>query len=222
MAHSKNFGRANKAQTEIVSTLLIIGVSIATVSVAYLWGVPLVQKGQSTGQLQASEAIMAQIAGAISDIIQNGGQKSISLELEGPLEVSDADNAVIYTILTKRAGVASNEWTPMNDDDTFGIAGTPQEQNVGVYGSDKDGVIIARASPADSGFFTEYRLVYRELDDTATKEGQLVVISAPGNNKVLSGKHTLTISREAPSISAIAQSRLEGRLTTTKVLLTLS
>lgn len=215
--------RGLKAQSEVVSTILLIGISIAAVSVAYLWGLPLIQKGQSSNKIASAENTMRIIDAAISDVVQNGGQKSIEVNLDGSLEVSSQENSVIYRITTKKAGVATTEWIPMNEDDTFSILYTPQNQTIAVYGADKSGVIVAKATAfGGNEYATEYRLTYRELDDTSTKEGQIVMLAARGNNKVLSGRHTLLISREYPIISTTQTSRLGGVLTTTQVFVTLS
>lgn len=204
-----------------MSVILIIGISLAAVGAAYLWGVPMIQKGQSTNQLQSAEATMLEIEKAIADVVQNGGQKSLSVTLEGPLEVSGTDNMVAYRVQTKLAGVASKEWVPLNSENTFGIGGTAQNKSIAVYGTDKASVLIARANPAGKEYATEYRLVYRELDDLETKNGRLVSIDSVGNNQALAGKHKLSISRESPQIAS-QPSKLGGALTVTKVLITVS
>jgi len=215
--------RSLKAQSEVVSAVLLIGISLAAITVAYLWGLPLIEKGQSASKIANAGSNMQLIDAAISDIVQNGGQKSIELNLDGTLEVSSQENFITYRLTTKKAGVATTEWTPMNEDDTFSIAFTPQNQTTAIYGVDKSGVILAKATALGGNeYVTEYRLVYRELDDASTNEGQLVVLSARGNNKVLSGRHSLLISRESPVISTTQSSRLGGALTTTQVFVTLS
>jgi hypothetical protein len=212
-----------KAQSEIVSTILLIGISIAAISVAYLWGLPLIEKGQSSNKIASAENTMRIVDAAISDVVKNGGQKSVEVNLDGSLEVSSQENSIIYRITTKKAGVATTEWIPMNEDDTFSISYTPQNQTIAVYGADKSGVIVAKATSLGVGneYTTEYRLTYRVLVDPGTKEGQIVVLAARGNNKVLSGRHILVISREHPVIST-EQTTLGGVLTTTQVFVTLS
>ena len=210
-----------KAQTEIISALLIVGITVGAVSVAYLWGVPIIQKGQSTNQIQEAESVMNDIEKAVSDVAQNGGQKSISLNLQGSLEVSEDENSIKYSILSKKAGVARTEWVPLNEDDTFGINGTSQNQSIPVYGMDKDAVLIAKSSVLGDGFVVDYRLVYREVDDLNTKEGYLTILSAVGNNKASGGNVKLTISREPQTVSTFT-SKLGGKLITTKILLSVS
>ena len=216
--------RGLKAQSEVVSTILLIGISIAAVSIAYMWGLPLIEKGQSSNKIASAENTMGIIDAAISDVIRNGGQKSVDVNLDGSLEVSSQENSIMYRITTKKAGVATTEWVPMNEDDTFGISYTPQNQTIAIYGADKSGVIVAKSTALGTGneYTTEYRLTYRELDDTSTKEGQKVMLAARGNNKVLSGRHTLVINKDYPIISTTETSGLGGVLTTTQVFVTLS
>jgi len=211
-----------KAQTEVISALLIVGITVAAVSVAYLWGVPIIQKGQSTNQIQEAEVMMNLIEKSVSEVAQNGGQKSIVLNLQGPLEISEEDNMIKYTIISKKAGVARTEWVPLNEDDTFGIAGTDQNQSIPVYGSDKDAVIIARANVLeDTGFSVNYNLVLREVDDFNTREGRKTLIVATGNNKAAGGTVKMLIKRDSPVVSQ-KQSLLGSKLITTNILISLS
>lgn len=218
---SKKFSANRKAQTEIISALLIVGITVAAVSVSYLWGVPIIQKGQSTSQIREAEVLMSDIEKAVTDVVQNGGQRSVTLNLQGPLEISEDENSIKYSIISKKAGVARTEWVPLNDDDTFGISGTNQSGNIPIYGTDKEGVIIAKASQLADAYAVDYRLVYREVDDLNNKEGRITVLSAVGNNRASGGGIKLSISREPQEISAAA-SKLGGKLISTKILITVS
>ncbi|MBU4300400.1 MAG: archaellin/type IV pilin N-terminal domain-containing protein [Nanoarchaeota archaeon] len=211
-----------KAQAEVISALLIVGITVAAVSVAYMWGVPMIQKGQSTSQIQEAEYLMTLISDGITDVAQNGGQKSLSLNLQGPLEISEEDNTIKYTIISKKAGVARTEWVPLNEDETFGIAATNQSKSIPVYGFDKDAVLLAKSDVlGDSGFMVYYNLVFREVDDFNTREGRITNITAAGNNKVSGGTVKLMIRRN-PQIVSPSPSKLGGKLISTKVLLSLS
>lgn len=210
-----------KAQTEIISALLIAGITIGAVSVAYLWGVPVIQKGQSTNQIQEAESLMSDIDKAVADVMANGGQRSLNLNLAGALEVSEEENSIKYIIFSKKAGVARTEWVPLNEDDTFGIIGINQSQGIPIYGRDKDAVLVAKSSVLGDGFVIDYRLAYREVDDLNTKEGMITLLSAAGNNKASGGNAKLTISKEPEEISA-SRSLLGGKLVSTKILITLS
>lgn len=216
-----NLFSKRKAQTEIISALLVVGITVAAVSVAYIWGVPIIQKGQSTSQIQEAESLMADIEKAVSEVAQNGGQKTLSLNLQGPLEISEEQNAIKYSIVSKKAGVARTEWVPLNEDETFGIAFTNQSQGVPIYGTDKDAVLIAKAGVLGEGFVVDYALAYREVDDLNTREGRITTVSAVGNNKASTGTIKLLIRREPQTISA-SPSKLGGKLLSTKVLLTIS
>jgi|GEM_PF-1510474 len=211
-----------KAQTEVISALLILGITVAAVSVSYLWGVPIVHKGQSTGQIQNAESLMDQLEKGISEVVQNGGQKSLQLNLEGPLEISEDENMIKYSVTSKKAGVARNEWVPLNEDETFGIPNTLQNKSIPVYGSDKEAVIIAKADTlGDDGYIIYYNLVFREVDDFNTGEGKITNITAAGNNKASGGSVKLMIKRE-PQVVSTSPSKLGGKLISTKILLSLS
>lgn len=207
-------------QTQIISAVLITGIAIAVVSIAYVWGVPLIQKGQVATQVTNAENLMISIERSINDVIQAGGQRSVQVNLEGNLEVSESDNAIVYTIRTRGANIAA-DWVPINEDEMFGVIGTDQEQFPAEVGKDRSGVIIARAVPVGNEYDTTYRLAYRELVDTQTLQGFLVQIKVIGNNIATPGQHFLVI-RKGEIFTAPQTSKAGGALLVTPVEVTVS
>lgn len=210
-----------KAQTQIISAILITGIVLGVVSVSYLWGVPLIQKSQTNTQITIAENLMTNIQKAIDDVVQTGTQKSILVNLDGKLEVSEDQNSIFYTITTKGLGIMAGDWIPLNDQNMFGIQGTTENQSVGVVGVNKAGVIIAKSIVAGDQYQTIFRLAYRELDDMETKEGHLVQIKEVGNNIATGGQKNLIIKRE-DILQSETPSKSGGKLLITTVSVTIA
>lgn len=211
---------SRKAQTQVISAILITGIAVGVVSIAYIWGVPLIQKSQVSTQITNAENLMNTIEKEIANIIQTGGQRSILLSLDGNLIVDQDANSIVYSLTTKGANVA-NDWVPLNDDNYFGVIDTAQNQSAGIVGEDKSGVIIAKTTPAGNQFITTYRLAYRQLVDLETSAGYLVQIKSAGNNLAGTGSHYLIIKKEEPYVAS-EKSKLGGTLTVTKISVTIS
>ncbi|MCK4968713.1 MAG: hypothetical protein KAS12_06670, partial [Candidatus Aenigmarchaeota archaeon] len=108
-----------KAQTQIISVVLIMGLAVGVIGASYMWGAPLIEKSKSETALSQAEANIELINSMIADVVKSGGQKTKKLNLEGSLEILDytlGGNSITYTIQGKTAGVASTEWILMNDD----------------------------------------------------------------------------------------------------------
>lgn len=209
-----------KAQTQIISAVLITGIALGVVLVTYVWGVPLIQKSQTTNQIVSAENLMVSLEKAISDVVQTGVQKSITLTLMGGLEVSEEENSLNYVVITKGIGVSTEDWIPLNDENMFGVSGTLAEESVGLVGTNKAGVIIARSSIEVDSYKTTFRLAYRELDDLDSYEGYLVQIKESGNNIGTAGQHQIVIKRG--EIEETGTSKTGGTLTVTPVMVTIA
>ena len=112
---SKSF----KAQTQIISVVLIMGLAVGVIGASYMWGAPLIEKSQTETSLSQAEQNIELINSMIVDVVKTGGQKIKQLQFDGTLEILDfnvGDNSIIYTIQGKTAGVAATNWILMNDD----------------------------------------------------------------------------------------------------------
>ena len=108
-----------KAQTQIISVVLIMGLAVGVIGASYMWGAPLIEKSQTETSLSQAEKNIEIINSMIVDVIKTGGQKTKQIQFDGTLEILDSnvgDNSIIYSIQGKTAGVASTNWILINDD----------------------------------------------------------------------------------------------------------
>ena len=108
-----------KAQTQIISVVLIMGLAVGVIGASYMWGAPLIEKSQTETSLSQAEKNIELINSMIVDVVKTGGQKTKQIQFDGTLEILDINtgyNSIVYTIQGKTAGVASTNWILMNDD----------------------------------------------------------------------------------------------------------
>ncbi len=122
-----------KAQVQIVSVLLLTGITIAVVSSTLWWGMPLLEKGSSSSEITDSIVMMKDIKSAIDEVSSSGGSKDVLLNLKGDMKIDGANlirdsdgnlgvslsdnmsNSIIYEVYTKTAASALNVWVPIDD-----------------------------------------------------------------------------------------------------------
>ncbi|MCK4551006.1 MAG: hypothetical protein KAT91_03555 [Candidatus Aenigmarchaeota archaeon] len=105
-----------KGQTQIISVVLIMGLAVGVIGASYMWGKPLIDKSQAGTTITNAEKTMDLIKNTIDDVAKTGGQKKKQIQIEGSLEVSEAENAIIYTLTGLMAAIASSQWISINDD----------------------------------------------------------------------------------------------------------
>ena len=108
-----------KAQTQIISVVLIMGLAVGVIGASYMWGAPLIEKSQTETSLSQAEKNMELINSMIVDVVKTGGQKTKQIQFDGTLEIlafNTGYNSIVYTIQGKTAGVASTNWILLNDD----------------------------------------------------------------------------------------------------------
>ena len=184
-----------KAQTPVLSYVLVLGIVMASVSAAYLWGVPLLKKGEASSKVELAKNSMLQLKKEVDAVVTGGGQRSITMDLYGLMFVSEPDNSVYYSLYTERAPYTLNVWIPLTASNMFGVNGTQEENSTALLGMDEPSVLLVRVERAGDGFLVTYRLALRELDDSETATGYLNQFMPMGNDRAEQGRHTLTIRK---------------------------
>ncbi len=201
---------SRKAQSPAISYVIVLGIVVASVSAAYLWGVPLLKKGEASSKVEMAKNTMLQIKKEVDSVISGGGQKRIVVDSYGTIEISENDNSIYYYLQVKRAPYALNVWIPLTSKEMFGVVGTAGENDTALLGIEEPSVLLVRVEKSGEGYVVSYRLALRELDDSNTAEGYLSKFVVEGNSKVEKGRHTLII-RKGNSIRE-GNSRLNGEL----------
>ncbi len=113
-------GNKAKAQSQVLSIILITGILVAVVGASYMWGVPLIEKGQTSSDNEIAESLMVMLKEKIDNVAETGEQRTVSVELNGDIELAE-DNSLRYTIATRGLNIASTAWVPL-------VGGTPPVQ----------------------------------------------------------------------------------------------
>ncbi len=209
-----------KAQSPVLSYVLILGIVMASVSAAYLWGVPLLKKGEASSKVELAKNSMIQLKREVDAVITGGGQRSFGMEIYGIMAVSEEDNSLYYSLYVERAPYALNVWIPLTSNNMFGVKGTSEENSTALLGTDEPSVLLVKVERAGEGYVVTYRLALRELDDSETGDGYLNKFIPLGNARAEQGRYTV-ILRKGDSMRG-GQSKLNGTLITLPIYVTLS
>ncbi len=101
-----------KAQSQVLSIILISGILITVIGATYMWGVPLIEKGQTSSDNELAKSFMVMLKEKIDDVSKTGEQRTLSVKLNGNLELND-DNSLVYTIVTRGLNIATTAWVPL-------------------------------------------------------------------------------------------------------------
>jgi hypothetical protein len=201
-----------KAQSPVLSYVLILGIVLASVSAAYLWGVPLLKKGEASSKVELAKNSMIQLKREVDSVISGGGQASFSINSYGTIMVSEEDNSIYYSLYVQRAPYALDVWIPLTSNEMFGVVGTEEENSTALLGLEEPSVLLVRVEKAGEGYLVTYRLALRELDDSNTAEGYLNKFTPVGNARVEQGRHAIVIRKGESTRGGV--SKLKGELIT--------
>ncbi len=121
-----------KAQVQIISMILLTGISIAAVSGALWWGLPMLDKSKTNSEVTQAFSLMQDIKSSIGEVSASGGSRVINLNLAGEMKIeggtlekmpdgtikanlpSDRVNSITYTIMTKGVTSAIGQWVSLD------------------------------------------------------------------------------------------------------------
>ncbi len=173
-----------KAQTHIFSVILMAAIVLALVGVAYLWGVPLVEKRSTYTQYIAAEKFMSDLNDKIESIATTcttpgGCTQSLYLPtIEGAsMFVDEANNEIVFQFPSKQRMLTEGEIT----------LNTPFTEEPADYGSAPAGILKAGSATSGGAYLIRLTLKYRELFDEETGIGFLINVSgrSSGSRQVI-------------------------------------
>jgi len=150
-----------KAQTQTLSVVLIAGIIIAMIGLAYAWGMPLIQKRTTITEFSAAENFILNLDNKITDIA-NSGAGEASLDIPSGFvkaidyHASDPDNNSIILEFTTEQPMIVNASRVLLKTSSFG--------EIGVYGESEPRIIVLTGEKFGTGYRMQIKLHYRELD----------------------------------------------------------
>ncbi|MFB6075665.1 MAG: hypothetical protein ABEK17_00835 [Candidatus Aenigmatarchaeota archaeon] len=149
-----------KGQTQIMSAVLLTGIMVGLISVAYIWGGPMIQKQKDIVKLNNMENFMENLNKEIRDVAKNGGTSKLNVDLPGLLR-----------IVNNGSGCNNNVDKIILEFETQGTAIEPGTEIV-LEGEDKSvtkpmgneaGVILEKAEKMGDKYRMSIKLFFREL-----------------------------------------------------------
>jgi len=194
-----------KGVVSTISLVLIVLVVLALVAIAYVWGMPLIEKRTSTVNYASAENFMIRLDKAITDIVSAGGGQeeikipfgSVIVKPDG-LEDPDNNSLIIEFVLPQ----------PLAIDRSVIYIGSVSfsdvDRDTGVYGQSSPGVMTLTTSHIADEFLYRIKLHYRDLETfTAPIRGYKVAVRsskpAGASSVVVSFGSTETLPGASPS-----------------------
>ncbi|MHA1743418.1 MAG: hypothetical protein ACTSV6_04105 [Candidatus Heimdallarchaeota archaeon] len=164
----------SKAQTDVISAVIIVIIAIGLVSSAYLWGLPLIQKRQDSALAERvfnsfSQTNENSLSSKIEFIANNGGEDTFFLDVNGLWVLDQAENSISFTFFSRASNIGSSAWVPL----TTGATCPPTSGTVGI---DKPSVVCARADALGNGYNITYKIWFRALNESTSRGYKIVLL----------------------------------------------
>lgn len=147
-------------QTQTLSLVLITGIVIAMIGMAYAWGMPLIQKRTTITEYSTAENFILELDNKITDIANSGvGEATIEIPdgfvtVVGYDENDPDNNSVIFEFTTDQ---------PMIINSSMVFIKTTSFGEVGTYGASEPRTITMTGEDTGTGNIIKIKLHYREL-----------------------------------------------------------
>lgn len=164
-----------KSQSEIISVVLIVLISIGLIGTVYTWGLPLMQKRRDSVVVERVKAYFDQSSSSslpslIEFVANTGGEATFSVGVDGiwtlhpATEASPYNNSISFFFSSKVSGIAN---------DIGWISLTPSAScppTFGLLGTDRASVVCARADTSGDRYNITYIVYFRPLNQTAVNK----------------------------------------------------
>lgn len=87
-----------KAQMEILGSILLVGLILGSITAAYLWGLPLVNKSGDASRIDYAKKIFGKLADSFAKVAREGGQTSLKVQIDKGLFRLERDQANEYVL----------------------------------------------------------------------------------------------------------------------------
>ncbi|MFH8086509.1 MAG: hypothetical protein QW609_01645 [Candidatus Aenigmatarchaeota archaeon] len=157
-----------KAQTDVITVVIIFLLAVALSTSAYLWGMPLIQKRQEISNLEKVASYFDRensnsLVKKIESVARNGGEETFTSEVNGLWTLYPYDyagpqnNSIEFVFWSKQTNIAPDiGWIPFKTSSTI---------SPGYLGIDEASVVLAKADSSTQGFTITYRIWFRNLAD---------------------------------------------------------
>lgn len=180
-----------KAQTDVISAVIILLIAMGLISAVYMWGIPLIQKSQDNAVVERvyknfDKNNVNSIERKIEYVANNGGEETFTVDTEGIWYLNEQENYIQFFFLKKSTNIAENlGWVPLSSSNT-----NPK----GTIGTDDSYVVYGMANTANDKYNITYKVWFRELWDDSGSKGYKIQLTNAGPSQFSTSK-SLRISR---------------------------
>ncbi len=180
--------RSREGQAQAITVVLLTGLTVATASVVYVWGQPILDKRQAQNDLDSVEQKTINLRQEIQRVSEagEGGSGSVSFDLSDSdyevqlLRVNEDADYIDIVVNSGNAPYPDGKWTilkPQNED-------VIQNLSIGsgdyaIKGEDSGSVLMAKSRPSSVRYRVEFRNLYSEDASTPLEK---VDIQADGGS----------------------------------------
>ncbi|MEM5878292.1 MAG: hypothetical protein QXF12_05430 [Candidatus Aenigmatarchaeota archaeon] len=180
-----------KAQTQVVSVILVVGIALAAVATITPWSLNMIQKRKDAKAVEDVFNFFFLLDSKIREVAVNGGEQTLMIKVPGKISVypyiseQATSNNITFSFTSKVSNVALNEW----------ISFTPNKNKTATLGVDSFGVIQARAQRQRDYMKMDYNLWYRDLLDRQANRLYRIKLSTINDQVVQSTTGFIRIQR---------------------------
>ncbi len=172
-----------KAQTEVLTTLLIFVVTLSVVTSVYMFGIPLIEKNKDMATLERAEDFIKSLNIKIKGVA-NGGSDQIEFNLPGLFVFNETNENIQVVLKTTGTKYAEGGW----------ISLSMGNKTTGRWGIDEPEIIEVRSIKlANKKYISTFRLKYRQLD-AQQKSYKISLASASGGSLVTGEGHNIILT----------------------------
>ena len=200
-----------KGQSDVISVLLIVAISIGLVATAYSWGVPLIQKQQDTSVSTRvfsyyDENNVNSVVKKIENVAKNGGSDTFSSDVKGGIWILNScvdaadssclqtpyynfeNNSLEFSFFSRVSQYSvGTGWITVSSSD-------PCPSPASTIGQDSY-VVCVKSDKNLNGYNVTYKVQFRELDDVTNTDGYKIVLLPQILNLNTSTSGSIQISR---------------------------
>ncbi|HDH91382.1 MAG TPA: hypothetical protein ENF38_00345, partial [Candidatus Aenigmarchaeota archaeon] len=151
-----------KGQTQIISVVLILALSVSLMATAYTWGLPLIQKRQDTAKFESifnsfDPTNPNSLERKIIDIANRGGEEVFSLNFKGVWNVNEDENSISFSFLSMISGFVPGKGI------TLLPGGSCPSSGPGRLGIDEPFDICGYSEPSGNKYNITFKIWFRNL-----------------------------------------------------------
>lgn len=196
-----------RGQTQPVVLTLIATVVVGSVTTAYIWGEPILQKGQGQAEIDTLEQDVTDLHSQIIQVAESGEGASetvrigdgISASDNFRISVNDDENAIEITERSQNVQYPLDTWIGL-EGSTFQNISFGQG-DYAIQGEDEPGILAVRAEGSPEEQILTYRSEFRNMFTTRSTGNRLERIELVSDGRqTISEPSTIVISNEGERV----------------------